>query len=104
MFAIRFCSAGPKQYAFRTAAGKYTCKLRGFTLNHENAKRLNFETLKKLVLSEMNGLHQKITVEGPHIRRRKDRLVVTRPESKTYQYVFDKCRVMPDFTCLPFGY
>lgn len=39
----------PKNYAYETIAGKYSCKIRGFTLNFSNSLQLNFESLKELV-------------------------------------------------------
>lgn len=48
-----FVSGGPKNYGFkvRKPDGKveYVVKIRGFTLNHHAAKRLNFGTLKRMV-------------------------------------------------------
>jgi len=46
----RFVSSGPKSYAFVTNDGERTTKLKGFTLNHEVGKLLNFDSICSLVL------------------------------------------------------
>ena len=40
----KFCSAGPKNYAFSTAGGTVVCEIRGFTLNFFNFQSLNLES------------------------------------------------------------
>ena len=42
---IEFVSAGPKNYAYKTEEEKTTCKVKGFNLNHETAKNINFDTM-----------------------------------------------------------
>ena len=47
---VRFVSSGSKSYAYITNLGRKVVKLKGQTLNHENAQRLNFITICRLVL------------------------------------------------------
>lgn len=49
-----FVSRGAKNYGYRTRNGKVECKVRGFTLNHRGAAVLNFDTMKRNILSELN--------------------------------------------------
>lgn len=57
-----FCSAGAKNYAYKTHAGKVQCKVRGFTLNVRGAAVINFETMKTNILDELhNPLQQRRT-------------------------------------------
>jgi len=49
-FIQRFVSSGPKSYSYVTNDGEKTTKLKGFTLNHETAKHLNFDSICDLVL------------------------------------------------------
>ena len=39
---VEFCSAGPKNYSYKTWAGKTVCKVRGFSLNCQGAAQLNY--------------------------------------------------------------
>ena len=101
-----FVSLGPKQYAYRCAGSKkHCCKIRGFTLNSKNARKLNFDTMKEMALNYLETrVTDKITVSGPQIARKPNRTVVTQTYKKTYRCVYDKCRVMPNGDTLPFGY
>ena len=51
---VEFVSRGAKNYGYRTRNGKVECKVRGFTLNHRGAAVLNFDTMKRNILSELN--------------------------------------------------
>ena len=42
---VEFVSAGPKNYAYLLNDGDTQCKVKGFTLNHQNAKKINFRTM-----------------------------------------------------------
>ena len=48
---VEFVSGGAKNYAYKTAGKKTECKVRGFTLNVRGKEVLNFETVKKTILS-----------------------------------------------------
>ena len=39
---VEFAAMGPKSYAIREASGKSDTKMKGFTLHHENATKVNF--------------------------------------------------------------
>ena len=48
-YIVSFVSGGPKNYAYTTAKGKQTCKIRGFSLNYTNAQLLNFGSVNDMV-------------------------------------------------------
>lgn len=48
-YIVEFVSCGPKNYAYTTSKGKTTCKVKGFTLNVENSKVINLETMLDMI-------------------------------------------------------
>ena len=48
---VEFVSAGPKNYSFKLDNGETKCTIKGFTLNHEISKELNFEKMKEEVFA-----------------------------------------------------
>ena len=44
-----WCGTGPKSYSYTTSNGKNVCKVQGFTLNYENSKYINQESMKQLI-------------------------------------------------------
>ena len=38
---VEWVGSGPKSYSYLTNKGKMVCKVKGFTLNHENSKYIN---------------------------------------------------------------
>ena len=109
-YGIEFVTAGPKNYGYRTADGVVKCKVRGLTLNFRGSQVLNFETMKRNVLDEIQdplGKSRNIPVTNPHFFTRDPatkRLKVG-PRTKKYGLVFDK-RVIDrnTFMSYPYGY
>ena len=103
-----FVSAGAKNYAYETHAGKVECKIRGFTLNVRGAAVLNFQTMKDNILAELNNPldHRRTTdVVTPYYFQRdseKKRIKVV-PRVKKYALVFDK-RVINTGTKMSYPY
>ena len=113
-FIERFVSSGPKSYAFVTNTGRKVVKLKGQTLNHENAQKLNFVTICQLVLFWANPDDYPLP-EGvePYIEARYDRICRTkktwslysREELKKFRVVYNKrCLVPNTFDTVPYGY
>ena len=105
---VDWVSAGPKQYAYEcqmpNGERKQVVKVRGITLTHTNLKRLNFKTMKRLVLEFLqHRLAGTITFTADQLRRTGTG-VQTRTQSKRYRVVYDKCRVLPNTVCVPFGF
>ena len=98
-----FVSGGAKNYAYNLETGLTVCKIRGFTLNCRNSKRLNIEVMKNLIVT--NDFQTCILIENPHAIKRKKGELFTKVERKNYKLVYDK-RVLNQrtFDTVPFGY
>ena len=100
-----FVSCGPKNYSFRVNTGEIVCKVRGFSLNYKSSLILNFESMKEaLVAWKRNEKKELITVKTELVRDKYKPKVFNRVISKHYSVVYDKRKVLPDFTSIPFGF
>ena len=50
---VEFCSAGPKNYGYKTNTGHTVCKVKGFHLNPEGHAQLNYEVMRQNILDEI---------------------------------------------------
>jgi hypothetical protein len=102
-YIVEFVSGGPKNYAFRTLSGREECKVRGFTLNWVNSKVINFDAIKSLISTSQ---YEKIKLVNPCkiSRDSRKRKLLNRVETKQYQIVYTKRRVLPNLDTLPFGF
>ena len=83
--------------------GKTFCKIKGFTVNFITGTKLNFESMKDLVLSRDNN--KKISVEQNKFIRDKSKWIVkTEIINKLYRQVYDKRILNDDLSTLPYGY
>ena len=107
---VEFTAAGPKNYAYRTHLGKTECKVWGFTLNTRGSQVINFDTMKDLILAEIQEREPKprlIPVVNPHKIKRVSatKTLETVEETKKYRVVTDKRVIDPDtFLTYPYGY
>ena len=100
-----FVSCGPKNYSFRVNTGEIVCKVRGFSLNYKSSLILNFESMKEaLVAWKRNEKKELVTVKTELVRDKYKPKVFNRVISKHYGVVYDKIKVLPDFTSIPFGF
>ena len=100
-----FVSCGPKNYSFRVNTGEIVCKVRGFSLNYKSSLILNFESMKEaLVVWKRNEKKELVTVKTELVRDIYKPKVFNRVISKHYGVVYDKRKVLPDFTSIPFGF
>ena len=100
-----FITCGPKNYTFKLNTGEIVCKVRGFCLNHRSSLIINFQTMKKALFAWMKKEPvELVTVKTELVRDKYDPKIVNRTVSKKYSVVYDKRRVLPDFTTLPFGF
>ena len=100
-----FVSCGPKNYSFRVNTGEIVCKVRGFSLNYKSSLILNFESMKEaLVAWKRNEKKELVTVKTELVRDKYKPKVFNRVISKHYGVVYDKRKVLPDFTSIPFGF
>lgn len=63
---VSIISAGPKNYCLKMEDGSTFCKVRGFTLSHENAKVRNYESMHNLVYNEPENTLKTIEKECIH--------------------------------------
>ncbi|XP_062575191.1 uncharacterized protein LOC134237107 [Saccostrea cucullata] len=98
---IKFMSAGPKNYGYRTAKGTEVHKVKGITLNYRTSQIVSLETLEKMLKGEI----EEVTVPYPNkIQRTRDHEVVNKPLEKKYRIVYDKRQLLPSYNTLPYGY
>ncbi|XP_062601051.1 uncharacterized protein LOC134262702 [Saccostrea cucullata] len=98
---IKFLSAGPKNYAYRTAKGTEVHKVKGITLNHRTSQIVCPETLEKMLKGEI----EEVTVPYPDkIQRTRDHELVNKPLEKKYRIVYDKRQLVPSYNTLPYCY
>ena len=100
-----FVSCGPKNYSFRVNTGEIVCKVRGYSLNYKSSLILNFESMKEaLVAWKRTEKKELVTVKTELVRDKYKPKVFNRVISKHYGVVYDKRKVLPDFTSIPFGF
>jgi hypothetical protein len=100
-----FVSTGPKSYAYKTSKSKANCKIKGYTLNHANAKKLNMEEMIKILNKEVD----KILLEYNQItKNRKTHSLVNKTVQKKFKLDYDKRVMLPEndgiIDTLPYGY
>ena len=75
--------------------------MNGIILSYENSKFGNFTALRNMILENAAPVH----VHNPkNVKRKQGGVVVSEPETKQYNVVFKKRRLMDDFDYLPYGY
>ena len=100
-----FVSCGPKNYSYKVNTGQVICKVRGFSLNHKNSQVLNFQSMKEALFAwKSKKPLDIITIKTEIVRDKHEPKVINRSVSKHYGVVYDKRKILPDFTTLPFGF
>lgn len=102
-----FIAAGPKNYGYKvwsTEQKQYitTCKVKGIRLNHAASLKVNFDSMKKILLEPEEN--KTINVPSNQIRRTKEHNIVSRTESITYRPLSVKRCFTKDLDSYPFGY
>jgi hypothetical protein len=96
---VEFCAMGPKSYAVREQSEKAETKMKGFTLHHENAAKVNLNTMKRLIDGEI------ASVSGNHLTFiKKDGRVVTRIDEKFAVFNYTKRIVVGGYNTVPIGW
>lgn len=106
-YITEFCSSGPKSYGYRTAKGKVCMKTKGITLNAKNSQAIRLESLIGLVNNYVTSRDssQCILAHTENIVRNKKTLTLhNKSVVKRFKVVYNKRRLLPDFTTLPYGY
>ena len=104
---VEFVSAGPKNYAYRLNDETVCCKVKGFTLNHENAKNVNFDSMcSEVFLWHFFRSSASLSIENPRqiCRDPKRQCLFNRHQAKSYSVVYDKRRVLQNMDTLPYGH
>ncbi|XP_078699560.1 uncharacterized protein LOC144926542 [Branchiostoma floridae x Branchiostoma belcheri] len=102
-YIVEFCSGGPKNYSYITADGTTVCKVRGFTLNYQNQKLINFNVMKNMIMGEGPETVDIVT-EQKITRDKKAKKIVNKREVKRYSLVYNKRVILDDHTTVPYGY
>lgn len=92
---VEFVGAGPKQYALEVQDNKggvkHTLKIRGITLNEENAQKLNYNIFKEMILSvRQDNFPAPALTENTRILPVRQKGIVSRHVVKKYLPVFNK--------------
>ena len=101
-----FVSCGPKNYSFKLNSGQIMCKVRGFSLNYRNSQIINFQSMKDTLFAWKKGENVDLVTVITEICRHKyeNPMVYTRQVAKKYNVVYNKRRVLDNFTTVPYGY
>ena len=99
------CFAGVKNYAYSLASGKTVCKIRGFSLNYRTSQKINYESMKEIMMSD-DRFERRIDTVEPNalIKKGTAGTIYTKPRPKQYKFVFDKRRIVDKVDTRPFGY
>jgi hypothetical protein len=95
-----FVSTGAKSYAYKVEHKVKDTKMKGITLNWENSKDINFNTLKSLVMNEKEKL---ITKQNLRFIKDKKEGIRTTTMKKGITFTMDK-RAVEGVATYPFGY
>ena len=98
-------STGPKSYGYLTNKGKEVVKVKGFTLNYQNSKQLNFDSMKQIIDKEIDNVHLSYKMIT---RNAKNKTLVNKETSKEFKFEYDKRMAIPEkddnIETLPWGY
>ena len=107
-YITKLASGGPKFYAyeFRKPDGTldYVCKLKGIRLHYGNSQKINFNSVRQMILDEEQGESPSIEVTNPAIRRTAFREILTVTETKKCKLVYEKRRYVGLDKSFPFGF
>ena len=101
----KWCGTGPKSYSYCTSNGKMVCKVKGFTLNHENSQYINHQSMRQII----EGQKKRITTvnEKMIFRNSKSMQIENKYQEKDFRLCYDK-RVMKKtesgIDTFPYGY
>ena len=100
-YITSFVSGGPKFYAYKVKKpdGTCTCKVKGIRLNYANAEKINFDSIRDLVIGEIPPIlltFDSITRTNIHD--------VTLEENKICKPVYAKRRFINLHKSYPYGY
>ncbi|KAJ8909914.1 hypothetical protein NQ315_014921 [Exocentrus adspersus] len=85
-YITEFVSGGPKNYAYKYFDAKdneekVVCKVKGIALNYAASQLVNFDTIKKMILTPADPVY----ITSKNIRRTNEYEAVTRDETRMYK-------------------
>lgn len=94
-------AVAPKSYSYRYFDKKKieSTKFKGFSLNHMNSKKINFNSIKKLLDNDI----QKIKTKNLNFKKANG-VISTNIEKKEASFNFDKRVKTEEYITYPFGY
>lgn len=104
---IEWVALAPKCYSYKVAIKgdlkniKTITKVKGFCLNHETSKVVNFDCLKKQV-HKLAGPQN--VIQKKKIRRLRDHTVVSEDQTKTLKLTYCKRKIVENFDTVPYGF
>ena len=103
----QYVGLGAKNYAIRFADGTCECKVRGFTLNYQTSKLIDFDTMLEMLREGVGN--KSVTKTRPHVIVREGQVALggmyTRSQEKTYRMVYDKRCILSDgINTVPLGW
>jgi hypothetical protein len=98
-------STDPKSYGYLTSKGKEMVKIKGFTLNYQNSKHLNFESMKQIIEKEIDKVHLSYKMITRNV---KNQTLANREISKEFKFEYGKRMILSEKTdtieILPWGF
>lgn len=109
-YMVEFVCSGPKCYAFKVVDKRHrnytVVKCKGFSLSARTCKKINFTSMKKMVLKATRDFA--IHTVNPHKimrSRKRTSIITTGIEFKRYKLVYNKRFLLPDRVhTLPYGW
>ena len=102
-YIVKWRGTGPKSYAYETSKGKVVCKVKGFTLNYQNSKKINRDVMDSII-QDPNKIVC-IDKKGAITRDPKTKNVVNKDQTKKFSLNYNKRRVVKNNSeTLPYGY
>jgi hypothetical protein len=101
-YITKWCGTGPKSYAYDTSKGKGVCKVKGFTLNHENKQKINGGVMDSMIQGITGSVS--ISKKGAITRDPKTKNIVNKDQTKTFSLGYNKRVIQDNYDTLPYGY
>ena len=99
---VGWVATGPKSYAYITFKGKKVCKSKGFTLNHDNSQKINFNTMMDLVEGRISSIQTER--KNAITRNALTKEIVNKHKTKTFSCGYNKRVVLENYDTIPYGY
>ena len=101
-YITKWRGTGPKSYGYETSKGKAVFKVKGFTLNFQNSKKINREVMDSII-QDPNKIVC-IDKKGAITRDPKTKNIINKDQTKKFSLGYNKRIVEDNFETLPYGY